>query len=256
MRDTPYVSKPSESLLRTLRVASDARLYVVQEPGPTSFVLKSADSERKHRVQIGAVHTCSCGAREQPCVHTAFVLLRIFRLDPSNPLVWQTSLIDSELERIIETRARTAAARRAQARSLAPPVSRAASAPTEAPLRAGEVPQREIDDENTEPCPICYEEIVPDDQRGEQRTRPPPPASPHLASPYSPSHAGDLIQRESSPSPRRRKARLVSAWLRQERPSPLHENLGRPPGVDRQAAHVPVLPVRLGAEPATRPADE
>ena len=181
MRDTPYVTKPSESLLRTLRLASDARLYVVQEPGPTSFVLKSADSERKHRVQIGAVHTCSCGAREQPCVHTAFVLLRIFRLDPSNPLVWQTSLIDAELERIIETRARAAAARRAQARSFgAPPVSRAASAPTEAPLRTGEVPQREIDDENTEPCPICYEEVVSDEQRGEQRTRPLPtcPAPP------------------------------------------------------------------------------
>ena len=87
-RAVPYVSKPSEALLQRFTEASDARIFVVQEPGPTSFVLKSADSERKHRVSIGSVHSCSCGARGQPCVHTAFVLLRVFRLSPQDPRVW------------------------------------------------------------------------------------------------------------------------------------------------------------------------
>ena len=89
-------------LLQRFSEAADARIYVVQEPGPTSFVLKSADSERKHRVSIGSVHSCSCGAREQPCVHTSFVLLRIFRLPAGDQRAWQGGLLDSELERIIE----------------------------------------------------------------------------------------------------------------------------------------------------------
>ena len=118
-RAVPYVAKPTEALLQRFSEAADARIYVVQEPGPTSFVLKSADSERKHRVSIGSVHSCSCGAREQPCVHTSFVLLRVFRLPAGDQRAWQGGLLYSELERIIEERARTTAARRQQQRMAA-----------------------------------------------------------------------------------------------------------------------------------------
>ena len=163
-RAVPYVAKPTEALLQRFSEAADARIYVVQESGPTSFVLKSADSERKHRVSIGSVHSCSCGAREQPCVHTSFVLLRIFRLPAGDQWAWQGGLLDSELERIIEERARTTAARRQQQRMAAAPVATASGGGGGAP-RPGEVAQREIDDANKEPCPICYEDISCEDQQ-------------------------------------------------------------------------------------------
>ena len=163
-RALPFVAKPSEALLQRFAEAADARIYVVQEPGPTSFVLKSADSERKHRVSIGSVHSCSCGARAQPCVHTSFVLLRVFRLHASDQRAWQGGLLDSELERIIEERARTTAARRLQLRMVPPPVAASGGGGSGAP-RSGEVAQRELDDADKEPCPICYEDICCEDQQ-------------------------------------------------------------------------------------------
>ena len=60
-RATSYVAKPTAELRARLDEASAPGLYVVQEPGPTSFVLKAEGSERKHRVNIGSVHSCSCG---------------------------------------------------------------------------------------------------------------------------------------------------------------------------------------------------
>lgn len=95
-RERPYVSKPSEALRQRLAAAASARLFVVQEPGPTSFVLRSEAAEgvreRKHRVSIGSTHSCSCGARNQPCLHVAFVLIRVFRLGADDPRTWQQSL--------------------------------------------------------------------------------------------------------------------------------------------------------------------
>ena len=115
-RERPYVNKPTVELHNRLVMAASSTYCVVQEPGPTSFVLQHPGSERKHRVNIGSVHSCSCGSREQPCAHTAFVLVRVFRLSPSDPRTWQTSLIDAELEALVEKRARErAAARRMRA---------------------------------------------------------------------------------------------------------------------------------------------
>ena len=167
-RATTYVAKPTAELRARLDEASAPGLYVVQEPGPTSFVLKAEGSERKHRVNIGSVHSCSCGARQQPCVHTAFVLLRVFRLSPADPRVWQSSLTDAELEKLVEARARAMAAMRANAQifgTAAPSSSSARRRPARTP--AGQVPRRELSEEEGEPCPICYEELTPEDEEGD-----------------------------------------------------------------------------------------
>ena len=227
-RAVPYVAKPTEALLQRFSEAADARIYVVQEPGPTSFVLKSADSERKHRVSIGSVHSCSCGAREQPCVHTSFVLLRIFRLPAGDQRAWQGGLLDSELERIIEERARTTAARRQQQRMAAAPVATASGGGGGAP-RPGEVAQREIDDANKEPCPICYEDISCEDQQ---------------AGKLEWCRLGCLNpdpDPESNPNPKPI-PNQVPPRLRQECAPRVHDRVERPPGVDRQEAHLPPLP--------------
>ncbi|KAL1508237.1 hypothetical protein AB1Y20_004354 [Prymnesium parvum] len=154
-RERPFLPKPTDALQATMNAASRARLFVVQEPGPTSFVLKSEASERQHRVSIGSVHSCSCGARSQPCVHTAFVLLRVFRLPPSDTRAWQSSLIDSELEALVDARARSAALQRAQVRE--------AAMPPACGVKASGVARRPVTEDEVEPCPICYEDLTPED---------------------------------------------------------------------------------------------
>ena len=59
-----YVSKPTEALKGRLEAAQAARLFVVQAPGPTSFVLREEGSrEKKIRVSIGSVHMHVWGTR-------------------------------------------------------------------------------------------------------------------------------------------------------------------------------------------------
>ncbi|KAL3897589.1 MAG: hypothetical protein SGPRY_013021 [Prymnesium sp.] len=161
-REKPYVSKPSQSLLSRLEAASSARLFVLQELGPTSFVIKAGESERKHRVSIGSLHTCTCGDREQPCLHTAFVLLRIFRLQPTDHRLWQSSLIDSELEALVDARAHAAALRRKQLRE-----ERQVCVPCASDAKSGLVARRPLCGEEGEPCPICYEELSPEEEEAQ-----------------------------------------------------------------------------------------
>ena len=111
-RELPYVSKASDQLKERFTAAQQARIFVVQTPGPTSFVLREEGQRKKLRVSIGSVHTCTCGERGQPCLHVAFVLLRVFRLPPTDPITWQASLIDRELESLVDARARALARHR------------------------------------------------------------------------------------------------------------------------------------------------
>jgi len=164
-RERPYISKPSESVRQRLTAAASARLLVVHEPGPTSFVLKAVDSDKKHRVFLGSVHTCSCGAgaASQPCEHTAFVLIRVFRLGAEDSRVWQQSMLDSELEKLIEDRARSVALLRLQARRDAREGGDEYSSDGRTLASAalsGQVARRPIDEDEGEPCPICYEDIM------------------------------------------------------------------------------------------------
>lgn len=166
-RERPYISKPSEDVKQRLSAAASARLMVVQEAGPTCFVLKAPANEKKYRVFLGGVHTCSCGAgaAAQPCEHTAFVLLRVFRLSVDDSRVWQQSMIDSELEKLIEDRARAVARLRMQARRDAREGSvdgedREAKGKEFLVALNGQVARRQIDEDEGEPCPICYEDIL------------------------------------------------------------------------------------------------
>lgn len=101
-------------------------MYLVQECGPTSFVIKEEDAllahgdgdaaaaaaagsrrrlERKYKVTIGSVVACSCKARSTcPCIHQLFVLVKLLRIPAENPLIWQASLLDNEVEQILRGR--------------------------------------------------------------------------------------------------------------------------------------------------------
>ena len=164
-RERAYVAKPGEALKARLAAAQAARLFIVQTPGPTSFVLREEGSRKKHRVSIGSVNYCTCGSREQPCVHVAFVMLRVFRLAPGDSRCWQASLIDRELEELVESRARSVARAALASRDWGAAPTCGECAPD---AESSHVARRPLDDaEDADPCPICYEEIgAADDEAG------------------------------------------------------------------------------------------
>jgi hypothetical protein len=82
-----------------------ARFFLLHELGPTSFVIKQSNSKTKHRVMIGSEHKCSCHSNtSELCVHIYFVLLKVLRVPPDNPLCWQASLTDTDVSKVLQLR--------------------------------------------------------------------------------------------------------------------------------------------------------
>lgn len=76
--------------------AKDYRLYLVNEIGPTSFVFKDEHGNKfkvtafPKQVNIGLHLKCSCDVVENDhCIHTLYVLLKKYKVDENNPIIWQ-----------------------------------------------------------------------------------------------------------------------------------------------------------------------
>ena len=64
-----------------------------------------ASNKKKYKISVGSEISCSCGGgRTEHCVHTIYALIKIFRIEEGNPLLWQLSFTDAELEKILERR--------------------------------------------------------------------------------------------------------------------------------------------------------
>eukprot|EP00347_Sterkiella_histriomuscorum_P013897 403362939 len=75
-------------------------MYLVQENGPTKLVLEDIH-QKKFKVQIGSVISCSCGGgRSEHCVHTIYALVKIFRIEEGDELIWQLSFTDAEIQKL------------------------------------------------------------------------------------------------------------------------------------------------------------
>ncbi|XP_052775988.1 mitogen-activated protein kinase kinase kinase 1-like [Mya arenaria] len=75
-----------------------ARLYLLQQMGPNSFLIVGDSPEHKFKVIIGP-QTCSCG-RAQHCVHVLFVMLRVFQVQEQEPCLWSKKLKNYEVENL------------------------------------------------------------------------------------------------------------------------------------------------------------
>lgn len=193
-RRFPYRRKPSE--LVTHRIAQvtgnqdgveRANLYLVQELGPTLFMVRHEEEEtvtvpattthsledgatttppttstetrsRKYKVAIGDMQKCTCGDSEV-CVHVLFVMIKLLRVPATNPLVWQHALLDREVNDILSGTFR----RRAEARRR-PPVRdflRRSSTPStvDGANGCGGVERRAIEEGDT--CPVCLDDLKP-----------------------------------------------------------------------------------------------
>ena len=102
----PWRSKPPQEITEMTEMIPQMKLYLLQEHGPTSFLFKD-EQNNKIKVSIGDTLKCSCGAtggKSEHCVHTLYMMLKIFKKSPTDPLTWQQSYLDSELSELVKSR--------------------------------------------------------------------------------------------------------------------------------------------------------
>ncbi|ESO92542.1 hypothetical protein LOTGIDRAFT_162448 [Lottia gigantea] len=75
-----------------------ARLYLLQQTGPNSFLIGGDSPDHKFRVIIGP-QTCNCG-RGPHCVHVLFVMLRVFKLSETDSCLISKTLKNYEVENL------------------------------------------------------------------------------------------------------------------------------------------------------------
>eukprot|EP00727_Mastigamoeba_balamuthi_P007114 m51a1_g3022 hypothetical protein (553) ;mRNA; f:872780-874780 len=166
----PYVRKPDAETIVMMSEAEAMRLFLVQEKGPTCFVLED-ENGGNHRVSIGSLQECStCSSQSRPtlCPHILFVMLRVFRLPKENPMVYQVSLVDDEIEKLLSGRTKDMQARRGAKPRSAPSSAKPADSGKK-PSSAGGGSQAKVPQKVPEPgetCPICQDEMV----QGEELT--------------------------------------------------------------------------------------
>ena len=160
-RLSPYVFKPSELIKSRISAALTSTMYLIQQIGPTVFVVKERDDEQKYKVWIGTIQQCSCKDREKICRHVLYVMIKVLGVSPSNPLVWQTSLLDSEVASILSPETSTSRRRRRQA-PVVQPFLKKNKGKIQDIVESPKLVQRQelVPDEV---CAICQEDMVLDD---------------------------------------------------------------------------------------------
>ena len=132
-----------EETRRCIELAAVARFYLVQQPGPTLFMLKEDGSETTYKIAIGE-QKCSCMRRPALCIHVVgtrrvilcwllfpiefqyclcvylqlqhYVMIKIFRVPTTSPLLFQATLSEYDLSQILEFRSSNHNRRRASHR--------------------------------------------------------------------------------------------------------------------------------------------
>lgn len=102
-RQSPYLHRPSSYFHETVEEITNERFFLLTKKGSTVFVLKNT-SDTTFTVVIGQSMMCSCGgglARGKSCHHILFVVLKVLRISIDNPLAWQLSMVDSEVDQIL-----------------------------------------------------------------------------------------------------------------------------------------------------------
>jgi len=179
-------------------------MMLVARKGPTSFAVHERGGRAPFVLSLGAAQTCSCGGgmragpaaantsrllaearrlaggapsgsaststRDAPeiCAHILFVMTKVLRVPRSNPIVWQVSLVDRELDEALRCERGGARRRHPHANPTArAPNDRQTTSAKPAPASslgdAAFPAPRPLDPD--EPCPICYDPMRDEDVR-------------------------------------------------------------------------------------------
>ncbi|KAF4024391.1 hypothetical protein G4228_016516 [Cervus hanglu yarkandensis] len=150
---SPY--SPEETNRRVNKVMR-ARLYLLQQIGPNSFLIGGDSPDNKYRVFIGP-QNCSCG-RGTFCIHLLFVMLRVFQLEPSDPMLWRKTLKNFEVESLFQKyHSRRSSRIKAPSRNTIQKfVSRMSNSHTlSSSSTSASSSENSIKDEEEQMCPIC-----------------------------------------------------------------------------------------------------
>nr|Q62925.1 RecName: Full=Mitogen-activated protein kinase kinase kinase 1; AltName: Full=MAPK/ERK kinase kinase 1; Short=MEK kinase 1; Short=MEKK 1 [Rattus norvegicus]AAC52596.1 MAP kinase kinase kinase 1 [Rattus norvegicus] len=150
---SPY--SPEETSRRVNKVMR-ARLYLLQQIGPNSFLIGGDSPDNKYRVFIGP-QNCSCG-RGTFCIHLLFVMLRVFQLEPSDPMLWRKTLKNFEVESLFQKyHSRRSSRIKAPSRNTIQKfVSRMSNCHTlSSSSTSTSSSENSIKDEEEQMCPIC-----------------------------------------------------------------------------------------------------
>ncbi|XP_074138582.1 mitogen-activated protein kinase kinase kinase 1 isoform X1 [Sminthopsis crassicaudata] len=150
---SPY--SPEETNRRVNKVMR-ARLYLLQQIGPNSFLIGGDSPDNKYRVFIGP-QTCSCG-RGTFCIHLLFVMLRVFQLESSDPMLWRKTLKNFEVESLFQKyHSRRSSRIKAPSRSTIQKfVSRMSNSHTlSSSSTSTSSSENSMKDEEEQMCPIC-----------------------------------------------------------------------------------------------------
>jgi len=93
-------------MLKLMEESIEIKLYLLQEKGPLSFTFQEENNSKKINISIGKKIECSCGVKNEHCVHSFYVLNRFFRLKFNDPLIIQIGYSDAELTKLIDIRNR------------------------------------------------------------------------------------------------------------------------------------------------------
>ncbi len=100
-RSQPYRVRIPTHIIQLLSVSSRITLFLVGQSGPLSFTFKDR-LENKHKTTIGADIKCSCAPEKNDhCIHSLYVLLKIFKVDVECPIMWQAAYVDAELTDLV-----------------------------------------------------------------------------------------------------------------------------------------------------------
>ncbi|GCB64220.1 hypothetical protein scyTo_0011722 [Scyliorhinus torazame] len=155
---SPY--SPEETNRRVNKVMR-ARLYLLQQIGPNSFLIGGDVPDNKYRVFIGP-QTCSCG-RGTFCIHVLFVMLRVFQLEPSDSLLWRKTLKNFEVESLFQKyHSRRSSRIKAPSRNTIQKfVSRMSNSHTSASSSTStSSTEHSLKDEEEQMCPICLLDML------------------------------------------------------------------------------------------------
>ncbi|RKP10441.1 hypothetical protein THASP1DRAFT_27768 [Thamnocephalis sphaerospora] len=179
-RRFPTITTASQHVVDRIRRALRQRMYLIKcddMMGLQQVFHVLGSTSNVYKVTIGEIPSCTCPDRrrhvDSPCKHLLFVMLKVLRRSANDPVIWQRALLPSELRQIYANRTQghpfmaSAAVRREFNRihgiqNEPDLVTDGAAADSKEPAVKDGVAQRPIEGD----CPICYDELLPNDKAG------------------------------------------------------------------------------------------
>ena len=142
-------TKADKELIKKFEESVDIKLYLIQEKGPLSFVLQD-ENKKKFTTSIGSEILCNCNnVRKEHCVHSIYILNRIFKLSFTDPLILQVHYSDAELGKMIEFRKKSLNSQKSKDNKNKSKLQKDMSIP--------KINRMNLFDDQT--CPICQEDM-------------------------------------------------------------------------------------------------